>query len=121
LEPTFRSDPGVRATQEVAFNSSNLSWANVAASVIRPPKELFLVVCTIKPAKAKKVTDKMTKAIRISINEKPFDFMELFNLLALLKMCLFYIKQNLYQEIFKFEILMGKERRVKLLNEFNML
>src|SRR5512139_1797598 len=71
------SEPEVIAPHEVDLNSSNLSWAYVAASVIRPPKELFLVVWIIKPANPKKAMDKMTKAIKISISEKPFDFIDL--------------------------------------------
>jgi len=48
----------------------------VTASVKWPPKELFLVVVTIKPAKANNEIDKITKAISTSINEKPFDLLE---------------------------------------------
>jgi hypothetical protein len=98
----------VRATQEVALNSSNLSWANVAASVIWPPKELFFVDWTIKPAKAKKVTDKMTKAIRISINEKPFDFMKLF-ILLLHKICFYFKCSKTYTNKF-LNLILGWEK-----------
>jgi hypothetical protein len=48
----------------------------VTASVKWPPKELFLVVVTIKPAKANSETDRITKAISTSINEKPFGLLE---------------------------------------------
>ena len=45
----------------------------VAASVIRPPKELFFVVVTISPARANRAIDKMTKETKISIKVNPFD------------------------------------------------
>jgi len=70
------SDPEVIATHGVDLNSSNLSWANVAASVIRPPKELFLVVWIIKPANPKEAMDNMIKAIKTSISEKPINFIK---------------------------------------------
>jgi hypothetical protein len=63
-------------SQGVTLNSSNLSWANVAASVIWFPNELFFVVVTINPAKANNEIAKITKAISTSIKEKPFDFAE---------------------------------------------
>ncbi len=51
----------------------------MTASVRWPPKELVLVVVTIKPAKANNETDKMTKAISTSMSENPFDFIVRFN------------------------------------------
>jgi len=65
----------------VTLNSSNLSWAIVAASVRLPPKALFFVVVVIRPANASKETAKITSATRTSISEKPFDFGELFTLI----------------------------------------
>ena len=59
-----------------ALNSSNLSWANVAASVKCPPHEVFVVDWIINPAKANKATDSITKPIMSSINVKPLDFLE---------------------------------------------
>jgi hypothetical protein len=53
-----------------------VSWAKVAASVKCPPPELFIVVVAINPARARSDTDRMTKATRISINVKPFDFLK---------------------------------------------
>jgi hypothetical protein len=92
----------------------------VAASVKWPPIELFLVVVTIKPAKANKDMDKMTKDIKTSINVnpahrvktrgfigcrvKPFDFTRI-DLREILKLDLrkMYLRSNLqnpYQNIF---------------------
>jgi hypothetical protein len=51
----------------------------VAASVILLPKELFLVVEIIKPARANRATAKMNKAMITSISEKPFDLFNTFN------------------------------------------
>jgi hypothetical protein len=48
----------------------------VAASVKWPPEALFLVVETIKPARANNAIDKMTNATSISIKVKPFLFLE---------------------------------------------
>jgi len=48
----------------------------VTASVRWPPKELLLVVVTIKPAKANNETDKITNAISTSISENPLDFLK---------------------------------------------
>jgi hypothetical protein len=48
----------------------------VTPSVKWPPKELFLVVVTIKPAKANSETDRITNAISTSINENPFGLLE---------------------------------------------
>ena len=58
------------------LNRSSVSWANVAASVKWPPEALFLVVVTIKPARANNAIDKMTKATSISIKVKPFVFLK---------------------------------------------
>jgi hypothetical protein len=58
----------------VARNSSNLSCASVAASVMWPPTELFLVVVTINPASANKAKERMKRAINVSIRVKPPDF-----------------------------------------------
>jgi len=58
------------------LNLSKASWAKVEASVILLPNELFLVVWTIKPAKANNVIDKITIAISTSISEKPLDFLD---------------------------------------------
>jgi hypothetical protein len=49
-----------------------------------PPKEVFWVVVAIKAAKASKETDRIIMATRISINVKPSDFKEYFNV-SLLK------------------------------------
>jgi hypothetical protein len=57
---------------------SNLSWANVEASVMCPPKELFLVVVIMSPARAKRDMARMSMAIRTSTIEKPFDFIDKF-------------------------------------------
>ena len=65
----------------IALNSSNLSWASVAASVNRPPAAVFLVLVVIKPAKASNETAKMTKEMSTSISVKPFDFKEFFTLI----------------------------------------
>jgi hypothetical protein len=43
-----------------------------------PPKELFLVVVTIKPARAKRDIARMSRAIRTSNIEKPFDLIDEF-------------------------------------------
>jgi hypothetical protein len=45
----------------------------VEASVICPPKELFLVVVTINPARANSAMARMSRAIITSTREKPFD------------------------------------------------
>jgi hypothetical protein len=66
--------PAGGAWGRTALNLSNLSWANVAASVMWPPKEVFCDVVPIKAAKANKEMDKMTMAIKISINVKPDGF-----------------------------------------------
>jgi hypothetical protein len=58
-------------SNRVVRNSSNLSWLNVAASVICPPAELFLVVVTMSPARAKRAKERMHKATTISIRVKP--------------------------------------------------
>jgi hypothetical protein len=52
----------------------------VAASVMLLPKELFLVVATIRPARANRAIDKMNKAIRASMSENPFALLNDFNL-----------------------------------------
>jgi hypothetical protein len=44
------------------------------------PKELFLVVATIRPARAKRPIDKMNNAIRTSMSENPFALLNDFNL-----------------------------------------
>ena len=44
-----------------------------------PPKEVFFVVETIKPARANRATAKMNKAMITSISEKPFDLFNSFN------------------------------------------
>jgi hypothetical protein len=43
-----------------------------------PPKELFFVVVTIKPARANNETDRIISDTRISINVKPSDFVKYF-------------------------------------------
>jgi hypothetical protein len=43
-----------------------------------PPNELFLVVVTIKPARASRDIARMNRAITTSISEKPFDLMDVF-------------------------------------------
>jgi hypothetical protein len=43
-----------------------------------PPKELFLVVVTINPARAKRDTARMSRAIRTSTREKPLDLFNTF-------------------------------------------
>jgi hypothetical protein len=43
-----------------------------------PAKELFLVVVTINPARAKRDMARMSRAIRTSTREKPFDFFSTF-------------------------------------------
>jgi len=72
VEPVLVSAPETIFAHGVTLSSSNLSWPNVAASVNRPPKDEFRVVVAIKPAKANKEMDRMTMAIKISINVKPF-------------------------------------------------
>ena len=60
------------------LNRSSASCATVAASVMWPPAELFLVVVAIKPAKDSSAIDKMTKATSTSIKVNPFDFLKRF-------------------------------------------
>jgi aminopeptidase C len=48
----------------------------VAASVIWLPKELFLVVVTIKPASASSEKDRIIRATKTSMRVKPFDFVK---------------------------------------------
>jgi hypothetical protein len=55
-----------------------MSWANVEASVMCPPKELFLVVVTINPARAKREMARMSRAIRTSTIENPLDLLNTF-------------------------------------------
>jgi hypothetical protein len=43
-----------------------------------PPKVLFLVVVTINPARAKRDMARMSRAIRTSTREKPFDLINKF-------------------------------------------
>jgi hypothetical protein len=43
-----------------------------------PPKELFLVVVTINPARANRQMARMNRAITTSIREKPFDLFNTF-------------------------------------------
>jgi hypothetical protein len=43
-----------------------------------PPKELFLVVVTINPARAKRDTARMSKATRTSNRVKPLDLFNAF-------------------------------------------
>jgi hypothetical protein len=66
-------------THFVALNSSNLSWAKVAASVIVVPYALFFVVVTIKPARANKEKERMIMATNTSSNVNPFDLTSSFN------------------------------------------
>jgi hypothetical protein len=89
----------------MALSSSSLSWANVAASVSRPPTALFFVVVVINPANASNEIAKMTKEMRTSMSVKPFDFKELFILAPPLKnkLCKRHTK--------KFEGMMEKNRR----------
>jgi hypothetical protein len=54
----------------------------VEASVKLLANELFLVVWTIKPAKANSVIDKITIAISTSISEKPLDILGGANVLS---------------------------------------
>jgi hypothetical protein len=44
-----------------------------------PPKELFLVVESIKPARANRAIAKINKAMITSISEKPFVLFNTFN------------------------------------------
>jgi hypothetical protein len=44
------------------------------------PKALFLVVVTIKPARANKEKERMTRATNTSINVKPLDLMSGFKI-----------------------------------------
>jgi hypothetical protein len=43
-----------------------------------PPKELFLVVATINPARANSAMARMSRAIITSTREKPFDLFNTF-------------------------------------------
>ena len=71
--------PSIKFSHFIALNSSNLSWAKVAASVMLLPKELFFVVVTIKPARANKEKERMTRATNTSINENPLGLNNGFN------------------------------------------
>jgi hypothetical protein len=66
-------DVGRRASQLVARNSSSLSWPRVTASVICPPEAVFRVVVTMRPARASKETDRITRVIITSSKVKPSD------------------------------------------------
>jgi hypothetical protein len=83
------------------LNRSSMSCANVAASVRWPPEALFLVVETIKPAKANNAIDKITKETSTSTNVKPFDMFEGFKY-YLPDMVLNLSLQTPYQNIFCF-------------------
>ena len=72
------SFPVATAAHGDTLSCSNLSWANVEASVMCPPKELFLVVVAINPARAKRHMARMSRAIRTSTIEKPFDLIDKF-------------------------------------------
>jgi len=76
------SVPAVILLYERALNLSKASWAKVEASVILFPNELFLVVWTIKPAKANNDIDNITIAISTSISEKPLDILGGVNVLS---------------------------------------
>ena len=71
--------PSIKFSHFTALNSSNLSWAKVAASVMWPPKELFFVVVTMRPARANKEKERMTMATNTSINVNPLDLNNGFN------------------------------------------
>lgn len=73
VEPGMVSFPVAMPVHGDTVSCSNLSWANVEASVMCPPKELFLVVVAINPARANRAMAKMNNAIITSIIEKPLD------------------------------------------------
>jgi hypothetical protein len=73
------SAPAAMLAHGAALSCSSLSIANVVASVMCPPKELFFVVEIIKPARANRAMAKMNKAMITSISEKPFDLLSTFN------------------------------------------
>ena len=50
----------------------------MAASVIWPPKEVFLVLTVIKLARANKEIAEIINATKISINVNPFDLINKF-------------------------------------------
>jgi hypothetical protein len=78
VEPSAVSFPVTTPAHGDTLSCSNLSWANVEASVMWPPKELFLVVVIISPARAKRDMARMSRAIRTSTIEKPFDLIDNF-------------------------------------------